>query len=57
MRFYCGVPLTTEDGYAIGSLCVFDDKPRTIEEGPVKALQALARTILQIAQLNSVKLY
>lgn len=57
VRFYCGVPLTTEDGYAIGSLCVFDDKPRTIEEGPVKALQALARTILQIAQLNSVKLY
>ena len=57
VRFYCGVPLTTEEGYAIGSLCVFDNKPRTIEEGPVKALQALARTILQIAQLNSVKLY
>lgn len=57
VRFYCGVPLTTEEGYAIGSLCVFDNQPRTIEEGPVKALQALARTIMQIALLNSVKLY
>ena len=57
VRFYCGVPLTTDDGFAIGSLCVFDNKPRTIEEGPVKALQALARTIMQIALLNSVKLY
>ena len=36
VRFYCGVPLTTEEGYAIGSLCVFDNKPRTIEEGPVR---------------------
>lgn len=57
VRFYCGVPLVTEDGVAIGALCVFDNKPRTLHEDKVLSLQALARTIMQIVVLNSVKLY
>lgn len=57
VRFYCGVPLVTEDGVAIGALCVFDNKPRTLAEDKVLSLQALARTVMSIVVLNSVKLY
>ncbi|KAF9507157.1 hypothetical protein BS47DRAFT_1321429 [Hydnum rufescens UP504] len=29
LRFYAGCPLTTVDGYNIGSICILDDQPRS----------------------------
>lgn len=32
IRFYAGTPVTTDDGQAIGTFCVYDDSPRTFSD-------------------------
>jgi GAF domain-containing protein len=50
IRFYAGAPLITEEGYALGTLCVVDQKPREFGPDQEEALGALSRLVL--AQLE-----
>ncbi len=38
LRFYVGVPLTTHDGYNLGTLCVLDKAPRPVTETQIEML-------------------
>jgi GAF domain-containing protein len=46
IRFYAGAPLITEEGYALGTLCVVDQKPREFGPDQKEALRALSRLVL-----------
>jgi GAF domain-containing protein len=49
IRFYAGVPLMYH-GQAIGTLCVFDVKPRTLEPKQVDELRFLAKQVMEALQ-------
>ncbi|MDP9794770.1 signal transduction histidine kinase [Catenuloplanes nepalensis] len=48
VRFYASVPLVTPSGYALGTLCVFDDVPGDLDERQVARLEDLARVIMAL---------
>ncbi len=50
LRFYVGHPLTTRDGYNLGTICVIDKEPRQVTEAQTQVLSDLAGLV--VAQLE-----
>lgn len=46
--FYAGARLVNSEGYSLGTLCVFDTKPRTITKKQRNALSALAYQVVNL---------
>jgi predicted Ser/Thr protein kinase len=51
IRFYAGAPLLTPDGFAIGTLCVLDRKPRVLSDDQKDGLRVLARQVMAQMEL------
>ncbi len=55
IRFYAGAPLSTADGYRIGTLCIIDSKPRTLSDAQCRILRDLADCVDD--EINQVRLH
>src|SRR5512137_2598258 len=54
IRFYAGFPLTTAEGFALGTLCAIDRRPRQLSAEQKVAMQALARQVMALLELRRV---
>ncbi|MGK7870867.1 sensor histidine kinase [Falsiroseomonas sp. E2-1-a20] len=46
LRFYVGIPLRTQDGFNLGTLCVIDREPRPVIEKQIAHLKHLATVVM-----------
>jgi signal transduction histidine kinase len=50
--FYAGIRLINPEGFALGTLCVWDKKPRELDATQIITLKALARQIMSQLELR-----
>jgi GAF domain-containing protein len=53
LRFYAGAPITTPEGFHIGTVCVVDKKPRSFSEEDKKLLQQFAQNAMALLMQRS----
>lgn len=52
LRFYAGAPLTTHDGFRLGTLCVIDKQPREFSAEDANVLADLADVVMDELELR-----
>ncbi|WP_246474080.1 sensor histidine kinase [Arenibacter arenosicollis] len=54
--FYAGVPLVTEAGLPLGTLCVIDHKPNLLSQSQIRSLTALSKQVMNLLELRRNKI-
>jgi diguanylate cyclase (GGDEF)-like protein len=54
VRSYLGVPLTTPDGYNVGTLCAIDDEPRLFDRAQGEIMTKLAEIVVEQFELQQI---
>ena len=52
LKFYCGIPLTDESGYTLGTLCVMDSAPRKLTVNQKSSLEIVSRQVMALLDLR-----
>ena len=50
--FYAGVPLLSDEGLPLGTLCVIDNKPKLLSQTQIQALKALGGQVMNLLNLR-----
>ncbi len=54
VRFYAGMPLSSKDGFVLGTLCAVDHRPRELSPRQLEAMQLLAQQVMALLELRRV---
>jgi signal transduction histidine kinase len=54
--FYAGVPLVSQRGLPVGTLCVIDYKPKLLNQSQIRSLQTLSNQVVNLLELRKKKL-
>ncbi|MCK0156026.1 GAF domain-containing sensor histidine kinase [Cellulophaga sp. F20128] len=54
--FYAGVPLISDNGLPLGTLCVIDRRPKLLSEGQLRSLRALGNQVMNMLNLRKTRL-
>jgi GAF domain-containing protein len=54
IRFYAGFPLSSPEGFALGTLCAIDRRPRQLSASQKTAMKALSRQVMALLELRRV---
>lgn len=52
VRFYIGIPLISDNGHAIGSVCAFDIIPKHLPKNQVEALKIIAKQTMHLLNIS-----
>lgn len=52
--FYAGMPLVTNSGHSLGTVCVLDTEPRVLTAIQIDALQSLSRQVMTLLNARKV---
>ena len=52
LQFYCGMPLITSEGYALGTLCVMDFEPRQLSFEQTESIRRLSHQVMTQFELR-----
>ncbi|MEN2412270.1 GAF domain-containing hybrid sensor histidine kinase/response regulator [Flavobacterium mesophilum] len=53
IRFYAGIPLTTPDGYNIGTICAIDHVTKKLDENQRNALSIIAKHVINQLEVQT----
>lgn len=52
VAFYAGVPLINPDGFPLGTLCIYDVKPKQLDKQQQEAMITLAKQVVNLFELR-----
>jgi PAS domain S-box-containing protein len=50
--FYAGMPLVTENGFPLGTICVIDEEPKQLNKKQIDSLKLLANQVIKLLDLR-----
>lgn len=53
---YTGFPLVSPEGYALGTICVIDNKPNSLDDNQKNALKSLSHLVMNLFEMRKSKI-